>query len=139
MKFIHATAALAVLAVSPVYAACTMPAPVPTIPDAANAKPEDILASQKAVLAFNDTTKTYLDCIKKEHDAAVAAAGPQITTVEADKIDRTEDNAHDAAVNQLNGVVARFNALVHDFQQKQADAANAEKAKADAAKSKKKG
>jgi hypothetical protein len=138
MKFIHATAALAVLAVSPVYAACTTPAPVPAIPDAASAKPEDILSTQKAVLAFNDTTKTYLDCIKKEHDAAVAAAGPQITTVEADKIDRTEDDAHDAAVKQLNDVVGRFNTLVHDFQQKQADAAAAEKAKADA-KNKKKG
>ncbi|HEX4024202.1 MAG TPA: hypothetical protein VHX52_05785 [Steroidobacteraceae bacterium] len=125
MKLICATAALAVLAASPIYAACTAPGPAPAIPDVANAKPDDILSSQKAVIAFNDATTAYLGCVKKEHDSAIAAAGPQITTVEADKIDRTADDQHDAAVKQLNGVVGRFNTLVHDFQQKQSDAAAA--------------
>jgi len=128
MKFLYATAALAALAVSPVYAACTAPGAAPTIPDAASATAKDIMSSQKAVVAFNDATTTYLACVKKEHDSAIAAAGPQITTVEADKIDHTADQQHDAAVKQLNSVVGSFNTLVKDYKQKQSDAA----AKADA-------
>ncbi|MGH8142032.1 MAG: hypothetical protein ACREU2_05885 [Steroidobacteraceae bacterium] len=129
MKFLYATAALAALAVAPVYAACTAPGPAPAIPDASSATPDDILQSQKAVLAFNSATTTYLTCVKKEHDDAISAAGPGITTVEADKIDHAEDQQHDAAVKQLNSVVGRFNALVNGFKAKQAAAAAAAKAK----------
>jgi len=122
MKFLYATAALAALAASPIYAACTAPGATPVVPDATNATAKDILSSQKAVVAFDQATTTYLSCVKKEHDSAIAAAGPGITTVEADKIDRTADQQHDAAVKQLNSVVGRFNTLVKDFKQKQANA-----------------
>jgi len=134
MKYIHATAVLAALAVSPVYAACTMPAPVPTVPDVSTANAADIISSQKDVVAFSDATTAYLGCVKQEHDSAIAAVGPGITSVQADKINGAANGQHDAAVKQLNGVVDRFNTLVHDFQQKQADA----KAQAAAAKAAKK-
>ncbi len=131
MKYLCAAAAVAALVVSPVYAACTMPAPVPNIPDPSAATAANILLSQQAVLSFNTDTTTYLNCLMKEHDDAIAAAGAGITTVQADKIDRAEDQQHDAAVKQLNAVVGRFNALVGAFKAKQAaDAQAAAAAKA---------
>jgi hypothetical protein len=136
MKFLYATAAVAALVVSPVYAACTSPGPAPTIPDASSATSANILQSQQAVLTFNTATTTFLTCVKKEHDDAISAAGPGITTVQADQIDRAEDTQHDAAVKQLNAVVGRFNALVSAFKAKQASDAAAAQAAA-AAKSKK--
>lgn len=137
MRNICATVALAALVVSPAYAACNAPEPAPTVPDASTATAADILQTQQAVLAFNSATTTYLTCVKKEHDAAIAAAGPGITTVQADKIDNIEDQEHDTAVKQLNGIVGRFNALVRAFKAKQATAAAAAQAAA-AAKAKKK-
>jgi hypothetical protein len=129
MRYFCAAAAVAALVVSPVYAACTMPAPVPVIPDPSAATAKNILQSQQAVLDFNTATTTYLACVKKEHDDAMTAAGAGITTAQADKIDRAQDQQHDTAVKQLNAVVRRFNALVGAYKAEQAAGAAAGKAK----------
>lgn len=120
MKMSFAIAALAFLGVSPVYAACTMPAPVTNIPDGTTAKANDILEAQKSVLALQSQTNTYLDCIKKESDAEKAAAGPGISTVQADKIDKDETQKNNAAVDQLNKTVQAFNASVAAYKAKNA-------------------
>lgn len=120
MKISYLVAAVAILGVSPVYAACTMPAPVTNIPDGNTATPNDILDAQKSVVALNDQTHTYLDCIHKEHDAAIAAAGPGISTVQADKIDKDETQKNNAAVDQLNSTIQKFNASVAAYKAKNA-------------------
>jgi hypothetical protein len=120
MKGIFAIAALAALGVSPVYAACTSPGDPPNIPDGNTAAAKDILKTQQDVLTFQTSTSSFLTCIKKEHDDALAAAGPGISSVDADKIDDTESKQHNAAVHQLNDVVNRFNQSVAAFKAKQA-------------------
>lgn len=122
MKITYALAAVAALSVTPVYvyAACTMPPPVTNIPDGNTAKADDIIAAQNSLLALQSATNTYLDCIKKEHDAAVAAAGPGISTVQADKLDNDEDQKHNAAVQQLNTTITSFNTQVAAFKAKNA-------------------
>jgi hypothetical protein len=120
MKISYAIAALAALSVSPVYAACTMPPPVTNIPDGTTATAAQILDAQKGVVALNDATHTYLDCIKKEHDDAIAAGGPGISTVAADKIDKDETAKNNAAVDQLNSTIQKFNATVAAYKAKNA-------------------
>lgn len=120
MKRIFFTAALAALSVSPVYAACSSPGSPPTVPDGNTATANDILKAQQNVLDFNNATTKYLDCIKKEHDDAIAAAGPGISSSQADKIDHAEAQQHNDAVHQLNDVVNRFNQSVQAFKSKQA-------------------
>jgi hypothetical protein len=115
-----AIAALAALAVSPVYAACNSPGNAPGVPDGATATAEDILKAQQDVVSFQTNTNTFLACIKKEHDDAIAAAGPGISSAQADKIDHAEATQHNAAVHQLNDVVNRFNQSVATFKAKQA-------------------
>jgi hypothetical protein len=127
MKFSYVIAAFAALSVSPVYAACTMPAPMTNMPNGQTATAQDILDSQKSLLALQSKTDAYLDCVKKEHDAAVAAAGPGITTVQADKLDQAEDKQHNAAVRQLNDSIKQFNAQVAIFKAKHAPKAPAAK------------
>jgi hypothetical protein len=118
MKISYAVALLAVLSVSPVYADCTMPTPVTNIPDGTTATAQQILDAQKNVIAMQDATHTYLACIKKEHDDALAAAGPGITTVAADKIDNDESHKNNAAVNQLNATIKAFEASVAAYKAK---------------------
>jgi hypothetical protein len=120
MKRIFAIAALAALGASPVYAACTSPGNAPDVPDGNTATADDILKAQQSLLSFQTATTTYLTCIKKEHDDALAAAGPGISSSEADKIDQTESKEHNAAVHQLNDVVNRFNQSVQTYKAKNA-------------------
>ncbi|HTW75416.1 MAG TPA: hypothetical protein VMD56_10910 [Steroidobacteraceae bacterium] len=119
MKTTYALAAIAALSVSPVYAACNSPGPAPHIPDGATATANDILAAQKSLQDFDQATNTYLDCIKKEHDAALAA-NPGISTVQADKIDSDESKKHNAAVEMLNSTISKFNASVVAYKAKNA-------------------
>lgn len=118
MKISYAIAVLAALAVSPVYAACLMPSPVQNIPDGTTATAQQILDAQKNVLAMQTATNTYLACIKKEHDDAIAAAGPGISTVAADKIDNDESHKNNAAVTQLNTTIKAFEASVAAYKAK---------------------
>jgi hypothetical protein len=120
MKRMFAIAALAALSVSPVYAACTSPGDAPNVPDGNSASADDILKTQQAVVSFQNNTTTFLACIQKEHDAAIAAGGSGLSSVEADKIDKAESTQHNAAVHQLNDVVTRFNQSVAAFKAKQA-------------------
>jgi len=120
MKGIFAIAALAALGVSPLYAACNAPGNPPTVPDGNTATADDILKTQQNVVSFQNSTDTFLACIKKEHDAAIAAAGPGISSSEADKIDHAESQQHNAAVHQLNDVVTRFNQTVQAYKAKNA-------------------
>lgn len=121
MKGIFAIAALAALGVSPVYAACTSPGNAPDIPDGNTATADDILKAQQNVVSFQTNTTTFLACIKKEHDDAIAAAGSGISSSQADKIDHDESTQHNAAVHQLNDVVTKFNQSVAAFKAKQAN------------------
>ena len=120
MKGIFAIAALAALGVSPVYAACNSPGSPPDVPDGNTATADDILKAQQSVVTFQNSTTTYLACVKKEHDDAIAAAGPGITSSQADKIDQAESKQHNAAVHQLNDVVTRFNQSVQTYKAKNA-------------------
>ncbi len=119
MRITYALAAIAALGVSPVYAACTDPGPAPNIPDGTTASANDIMTAQKSLQDFDQATNTYLDCIKKQHDAALAA-NPGISTVDADKLDKDESTKHNAAVESLNSTISKFNASVAAYKAKNA-------------------
>jgi len=120
MKLICATAALAALTASPVYAACEAPVAPSHIPDGNTATMKDMVASQQQVVTFNNATNSYLDCLKKEHDSAVQAAGPDISSKDRDKLDKDEATKHNAAVDELNKVAGEFNEQVRAFKAKNA-------------------
>jgi hypothetical protein len=116
---------LAVLSTSAAFAACDAPGKPPDVPDGHKARSTDILLAQQQVVAFQSATATYLACLKRQHDDAIAAAGPSISSSAADKIDDQESTAHNAAVHQLNDLAERFNQSVQDFKTTSAAAASA--------------
>lgn len=121
MKPIHvasALAALAALAVSPVFADCTAPTPPSEIPDGSKATLQEMLATKKQVDAFNSATNAYLDCLKSEHEAALAADGPNPSDDQKAKLDKIETEKHNAAVDRLQSVADRFNEQIRAFKAK---------------------
>jgi hypothetical protein len=122
MKSIYAAAALAALAfaASPVFAECTAPTAPQSIPDGNTATLQQMLAGKKAVGDFNTATNAYLDCLKNEHQAALAAAGPKVSDDQKAKLDKNETDKHNAAVDQLQGVADRFNEQIRVYKAKSA-------------------
>ncbi len=120
MKLIYAAAALAMLAVSPAFADCAAPTPPQSIPDGSSATLQQMLASKKAVSDFRAATNAYLDCLKSEHQAALAAAGSQVSDDQKAQLDKAETDKHNAAVDKLQTVADRFNEQVRAFKSKSA-------------------
>jgi hypothetical protein len=104
----------------PAFADCTAPDAPQNLPDGGSATLQQMLAGKKSVDDFNSATNAYLDCLKKEHQAALDAAGPAISADDKAKLEKTETDKHNAAVDRLTTVANRFNEQVRAYKQKSA-------------------
>ena len=117
MKVLYALAAAAVTA-GPVYADCSYPAPPEKLPDGNSATLDEMVSAQKAIKEYNKKIEAYVACIKLEHDDAVAKAGDKLTPAQKADMERVEVQKHNAAIDQLQSVAARFNEQVRVFKAK---------------------
>ncbi|HTC44307.1 MAG TPA: hypothetical protein VK696_04585 [Steroidobacteraceae bacterium] len=96
-------------------AACSYPkAPDnSSIPDGSKASKDEMIAGMKAMRAYNDQIKQYTDCLKDEHDAAVAKIDPSLPKDKQDarkaELDNVLAQKNDAAVDAAQTVTGRFN------------------------------
>jgi hypothetical protein len=118
MKALIAAAALAALMARPVHADCPYPAPPEKIPDGNTATLAEMVAVKKQVADYDAAIGIYLDCIKQEHEAAVAKAGDKMTDKQRDDLEHMETSRHNAAVAQLQSVADRFNEQVRVYKAK---------------------
>jgi hypothetical protein len=106
-----AIAALALCAQA--SAACSYPKAPDKIPDGNKASKEEMIAGMKAMRAYNDLIKQYTDCLRDEHDAAVAKIDPSWDdakkTKAKDDLDKVLAQKNDAAVDDASAVTGRFN------------------------------
>lgn len=99
-------------------AECVYPEQSVKMPDGTTATQEEMIAAQKAVKAYMADMEAYLACLKEEHAAAAAAAAAEAG--EADKEAAAKREAmftkrHDAAVDQMHLMGARFNEQVRAY------------------------
>jgi len=120
MKAFIATAALAALMAGPVCADCPYPAPPEKIPDGNTAPLSEMVTVKKQVSDYDAAIGVYLDCIKQEHEDAVAKAGDKITDKQKEDLEHMETTRHNAAVAQLQGIADRFNEQVRVYKAKNA-------------------
>jgi hypothetical protein len=120
MKFLIATAALAVLTAAPVHADCPYPSPPDKIPDGNTASLNDMMTVKKAIADYDAAISVYLDCIKQEHQDAVTKGGDKLTDKQKADLDHIETQRHNAAVAQLQSVADRFNEQVRIYKAKNA-------------------
>jgi hypothetical protein len=109
---------VAALAAGPAYATCSYPKAPTGIPDGASATLEQMVTAQKAVKAYNDEIKAYTDCLKLEHDAAVAKEGDKLTKEQKEEMEKMQVQKNNAAVDEAEAVTARFNEQVKAFKSK---------------------
>jgi hypothetical protein len=121
MKVLLAIAFTAALAVGTAYAECPYPAAPANLPDGRTATMEEMVAGQKSVKEYDAAIKTYVDCIDKELDESVAKAGDQLKPQQKSDMQKVEAQKHNAAIDQLQSVVDRFNEQIKIYKAKAAD------------------
>jgi hypothetical protein len=109
---------IALAAAGSAHAACSYPKAPETPPDGASATLEQMVAAQKAVKAYNDEIKAYTDCLKLEHDTAMAKEGDKLTPEQKAEMEKIQVQKNNAAVDEAEGVTARFNEQVKAFKSK---------------------
>jgi hypothetical protein len=101
MRAILIVSILLTLTAGPVYADCTEPADNITIPNGITATRAQMDAASKAVNAYAVAMQAYADCLKRDLDANVPAAGDR------GKLFR--------AVDDSQSKIDIFNQALHDF------------------------
>ena len=96
------------LAGAQAYAACDYPIAPGKFPDGAQATKEEMLTAKHAVEKYNSDIEAYLGCIKSEFDAKVAAQ-TDATPEQKAEMERVQSQKHNAAVEEVTAVAARFN------------------------------
>jgi hypothetical protein len=128
MKALFAIAAVAALTAGPVFADCSYPPPPEKVPDGATASLEEMQAGQKTMKDYDHAIKAYTDCLKLEHDAAIAKTGDDAKNGDPDQkakqkaqeaqIERVTNQKNNAAIDQEEQIVARFNEQIKIFKNK---------------------
>jgi len=89
---------------------CTYPRAPEKIPDGATASKDEMLAGKQDVSRYNNEMTAYLDCIKLEIQALPKDAKmSKDDKAKAAAQEKALDQKNNAAVDELNGVVGRFN------------------------------
>jgi hypothetical protein len=130
MKVPFALAAVIALTAGPVYADCSYPAPPDKIPDGSTATLDEMQAAQKLMQTYDHAIKAYTDCLRLEHDAAIAKTteSTNLTKEQKDQqkaqqaqIENLMNKKNNAAIDQEEQVVARFNEQIKVFKNKGKD------------------
>jgi hypothetical protein len=91
---------------------CTYPRAPESIPDGNTASKDEMIAGKNDVARYNNEMNAYLDCIKLEIQAATPKDPSKLSKDDKAKAEEQEKmltQKNNAAVDELQAVVGRFN------------------------------
>jgi len=100
-------------------AACDYPTAPGKFPDGTQASLDEMKAAKASVVKYNADMETYLQCIKDEYDAKVAAQ-TDATPQQKAEMDKVQNQKHNAAVDEVTDVTNRFNEQLRAYKAKTA-------------------
>lgn len=95
-------------AVHQAHAACTYPIAPGRFPDGTVATRDEIKGAKDSVVKYDADMNSYLVCIRKEYDLKVAAQA-DATPEQKAELERVHSQKENAALAEVQDVVARFN------------------------------
>jgi hypothetical protein len=104
-------------------ATCTYPRAPDALPDGNTASKEEMIAAKNEVQRYNTEMNAYLDCIKLEIDAATPKDPSKLSKDDKAKAKQQEEvltQKNNAAVDELQAVVGRFNEQLKAYKAKHA-------------------
>jgi len=100
------------------HADCAYPRAPASLPDGRTSTEADMANGMKAVKEYNALVTAYLDCLDEKMNADIASAGPDASSDVIAQIKAINAKRHNAAVQELEDSVARFNEQVRTFKAK---------------------
>lgn len=97
---------------------CVYPQAPQAMPNGSKATKDEMLAAQGVVKEYTRSVEqTYLPCLEKDKAAAIAELDPKAADYESVKraIELLHAKKHNAAFDELNATVARFNQEIAAF------------------------
>ena len=104
-------------------ATCTYPRAPDHIPDGNTASKEEMIAGKNEVSRYNTEMNAYLDCIKLEIDAATPKDPSKLSKDDKAKADQQQKiltQKNNAAVDELQTIVGKFNDQLKAYKAKHA-------------------
>jgi hypothetical protein len=120
MKKLSCLLVLAASMSSVAFADCTYPRAPGKLPDGSSATRDDMVAAKKQVDQYNLDMTAYLTCIKTEHDDAVGKQAATLSEEQKQQMAARYTQKNDAAVDELQDVVGRFNEQLRAYKAKNA-------------------
>lgn len=102
---------------------CTYPRAPDHIPDGNTASKEEMIAGKNEVSRYNTEMNAYLDCIKLEIDAATPKDPSKLSKDDKAKADQQQKiltQKNNAAVDELQAIVGKFNDQLKAYKAKHA-------------------
>jgi hypothetical protein len=90
-------------------AECTYPKAPASLPDGKTATEQEMLAGRTAVMEYQEKVNAYTACLDSEMKDRVQAAGTEAPADQVEQIKAIHAKRHNAAVEELEAVAARFN------------------------------
>jgi hypothetical protein len=100
---------------SAAHGECVYPKAPTSMPDGMTATQEEMVAGMQTIKEYNDQVTAYLECLDKETQARIEAAGPDAPADKIAQIKAIHSKRHNAAVEELEANAARFNEQVKAF------------------------
>jgi hypothetical protein len=120
--WIPLTLVLALGAAAQAQADCSYPKSPETPPDGNTATKDQMIAAKHDFDRYNSEMNSYLDCLKLESDSAMPKDPSKLSPEEKKKADeklKILAQKNNAAVDELQAVVGRFNEQLRIFKAKQ--------------------
>jgi hypothetical protein len=97
---------------------CEYPKAPGNAPDGQTATEQEMLEGMRAVKDYNQRVTVYLECLEKEKNERIEAAGPDAPADQIAQIKTIHSKRHNAAVEELEAHAARFNEQVKVFKER---------------------
>jgi hypothetical protein len=132
MKTILPLALFAAFFAMPSYAACSYPKAPDNVPDGNSATLEQMLASQKAVKAFDAAITAYQSCLETENNEAIAA-NPSLSEEQRRERMNILAQRQNAAVDDAQSWADKINAQIRVWRARNSRLSNSDNAAASSA------
>ncbi len=113
----------AVGAAANAHATCTYPSAPAALPDGSTATKDQMITAKHDFDRYNGEMNSYLDCLKLEMDAATPKNPKKLSADEKKKADEQQKvlvQKNNAAVDELQAVVGKFNEQLKIYKAAQA-------------------
>ncbi|HEX9138991.1 MAG TPA: hypothetical protein VF848_04330 [Steroidobacteraceae bacterium] len=115
MKVFLPLAALAAVAATPAFADCVAPVASITVPDSTTATKDELVATSKAIKAYDQDVQTFTGCLAQEEDGAIAALGDKATPEQKAKVQKQYELRSNNEVDKLHALADKLNIAIRAY------------------------